>query len=123
MSKQCHRNQSGKAKKIVLLVVVVLFTTQAYPQKNIESGERQLNSLSTNNSRGTSASFSTSASAKPVQSKVEGLSTGSGMGFIPNKGQIVDMGGKLRPDVLYKGGGGGADIYLRRHRELRRLWL
>lgn len=34
--------------------------------------------------------------------------------FTPNEGQIVDMDGYLRPDVLYKGSGGGADIYLRK---------
>jgi len=39
---------------------------------------------------------------------------GSRMTFIPNEGQITDMGGHLRPDVLYKGGGGGADVYLRK---------
>ena len=39
---------------------------------------------------------------------------GSGICFTPNKGQIADMDGKLCPDVLYKGDGGGADIYLRK---------
>src|SRR4051812_47526806 len=39
---------------------------------------------------------------------------GNGMGFTPNKGQIIDLSGKLRPDILYKGSGAGADVYLRR---------
>ncbi|MBI2270700.1 MAG: SBBP repeat-containing protein [Bacteroidetes bacterium] len=39
---------------------------------------------------------------------------GSGLRFTPNKGQIADMNGKLCPDVLYKGDGGGADIYIRK---------
>lgn len=42
------------------------------------------------------------------------LDQGSGMNFTPNKGQIADMNGNLCPDVLYKGDGGGADIYLRK---------
>ncbi|MBI2268725.1 MAG: PKD domain-containing protein [Bacteroidetes bacterium] len=44
---------------------------------------------------------------------VKSVARGNGMSFAPNKGQIVDMDGKLRPDVLYHGGGGGADVYLR----------
>ena len=36
------------------------------------------------------------------------------MHFTPNKGQIADASDKFCPDVLYKGDGGGADIYLRR---------
>ena len=39
---------------------------------------------------------------------------GNGMGFTPNKGQIIDISGNLRPDILYKGYGGGAGIYLRK---------
>lgn len=39
---------------------------------------------------------------------------GNGMLFTPNKGQLADMNGKLCPDVLYKGEGAGADIYLRK---------
>ncbi|MBI2271758.1 MAG: SBBP repeat-containing protein [Bacteroidetes bacterium] len=39
---------------------------------------------------------------------------GSGLCFTPNKGQIADVNGKQCPDVLYKGDGGGADIYLRK---------
>lgn len=34
--------------------------------------------------------------------------------FTENKGQIVDMAGQLRPDVLYKGEISGVDIYLRK---------
>ncbi|MBI2270635.1 MAG: SBBP repeat-containing protein [Bacteroidetes bacterium] len=39
---------------------------------------------------------------------------GAGMNFTPNKGQIADMNGKFYPDVLYKGAGAGADVYLRK---------
>ena len=39
---------------------------------------------------------------------------GNGMCFTPNKGQVATMEGKLAPDVLYKGSGGGADVYLRK---------
>jgi hypothetical protein len=39
---------------------------------------------------------------------------GAGMSFTQNKGQIVDMAGNLRPDVLYKGDGGGSDVYIRK---------
>jgi len=39
---------------------------------------------------------------------------GNGLLFTPNKGQIADVDGNLRPDVLYKGSGVGADIYLRK---------
>ncbi|MBI2272126.1 MAG: hypothetical protein HYU69_17435, partial [Bacteroidetes bacterium] len=52
-------------------------------------------------------------STLPVLSKAEGL-RGSGMSFTPNKGQFVDMNKQQRPDILYKGEGGGADIYLRK---------
>ncbi|MBI2270637.1 MAG: SBBP repeat-containing protein [Bacteroidetes bacterium] len=54
-----------------------------------------------------------SPSTKPVLSKVEGL-RGAGMLFTQNKGQIIDADKNLRPDVLYKGEGAGADIYLRK---------
>src|SRR5574337_1291984 len=39
---------------------------------------------------------------------------GSGMMFTQNKGQIADREGNLHPDILYKGAGGGADVYLRK---------
>ena len=39
---------------------------------------------------------------------------GNGMGFTPNKGQIVDMQQHLRPEIIYKCDGGGTDIYLRK---------
>ncbi|MBL7891948.1 MAG: PKD domain-containing protein, partial [Bacteroidia bacterium] len=37
---------------------------------------------------------------------------GNGMCFTQNKGQIIDMDGKPRPDILFKGAGNGADVYL-----------
>jgi hypothetical protein len=39
---------------------------------------------------------------------------GKGMVFAENKGQIVDMQQTLRPDVLFKGDGGGAEVYIRK---------
>ena len=39
---------------------------------------------------------------------------GNGIGFTENKGQVVDANENLRPDILYKGDGGGANIYLRK---------
>ncbi|MCC6691638.1 MAG: PKD domain-containing protein, partial [Bacteroidia bacterium] len=39
---------------------------------------------------------------------------GNGMGFTPNKGQFVDVNKKQCPNILYKGGGGGADVYIRK---------
>ncbi|MBI2269527.1 MAG: hypothetical protein HYU69_04120 [Bacteroidetes bacterium] len=53
-------------------------------------------------------------SAQPAQSAAVGLSTGKGMPFTPNKGQIADMNGKFCADVLYQSEGNGADIYLRK---------
>jgi len=38
--------------------------------------------------------------------------SGNSLEFIENHGQIVDMEGNLRPDILYVGDGGGAKIYL-----------
>jgi len=36
----------------------------------------------------------------------------NGLEFIENRGQLVDMEGNLRPDILFVGDGGGAKIYL-----------
>lgn len=42
------------------------------------------------------------------------LLRGNGMSFLQNMGQIIDMDGHVRADILFKGTGGGADIYLRK---------
>lgn len=39
---------------------------------------------------------------------------GAGMQFTQNKGQVVDMRQQTRSDILFKGDGGGADVYLRK---------
>ncbi|MBI2268822.1 MAG: hypothetical protein HYU69_00530 [Bacteroidetes bacterium] len=39
---------------------------------------------------------------------------GNGLCFTKNNGQIIDMGGNLCPEVLYKGNAGEAQIYLRK---------
>jgi hypothetical protein len=38
----------------------------------------------------------------------------NGMSFTQNKGQVADLNGNQRPDVLFKGGGGGTDVYIRK---------
>jgi len=38
---------------------------------------------------------------------------GNGMQFIENKGQVVDMNSRLRPDILFSGEGGGSKVFLR----------
>lgn len=47
------------------------------------------------------AQYEASAKARPVV-------------FIPNRGQIVDSDGNLRPDLLYSSSGGGVQMYFRR---------
>jgi len=49
----------------------------------------------------------TNATSKPALG-------GSGLMFTPNKGQIADMEGHLRPDVLYQGDGKAGSVYLRK---------
>jgi len=39
---------------------------------------------------------------------------GNNLEFIENRGQIIDMEGNLRSDILYVGDGGGTKIYLRK---------
>ena len=39
---------------------------------------------------------------------------GNGIEFIQNKGQLIDDAGKTRPDILYRGDAGGANVYLRK---------
>ncbi|MBI2271833.1 MAG: PKD domain-containing protein [Bacteroidetes bacterium] len=39
---------------------------------------------------------------------------GNGMMFTENRGQVVDQKQHQRPDILFKGSGGGADVYLRK---------
>jgi hypothetical protein len=39
---------------------------------------------------------------------------GNGMCFTPNKGQLVDMDNKPRPDIIFKGSDDKADVYLRK---------
>ena len=51
---------------------------------------------------------------KKVPVKGKDIQRGNGMEFIENKGQIVDIEGQLRPDILYMGDGGGAKVYLRK---------
>ena len=39
---------------------------------------------------------------------------GNGMLFTPNKGQVIDTDKKLRPDILFVGDGGQANVYIRK---------
>ncbi|MCC6691396.1 MAG: hypothetical protein IT235_07670, partial [Bacteroidia bacterium] len=57
--------------------------------------------------------FSSQTTNNP-ELKTKNSLKGSGVCFTPNKGQIADREGNLRPDILYKGDGGGADVYLRK---------
>ncbi len=41
---------------------------------------------------------------------------GNGMLFIPNKGQIADMQGNIRPELLYVGDGGGYKVFLEKNK-------
>ncbi|MBI2271470.1 MAG: hypothetical protein HYU69_14090 [Bacteroidetes bacterium] len=49
---------------------------------------------------------------KGSQSHPNGLATG--MSFIQNEGQFIDTEQQMRPDILFKGDGGGVDVYLRK---------
>ncbi len=49
-----------------------------------------------------------------AQTDYKKMSLNSGLTFIPNKGQFIDMDRHLRPDILYKMKSPGADIYLRK---------
>jgi hypothetical protein len=57
-------------------------------------------------------------SVKPKNALLCGNSStslrGNGMKFTQNKGQIIDVNKHLRPDILFKGDGGGADVYIRK---------
>ncbi len=53
------------------------------------------------------------ASANNQQQLTNSLRS-NGMAFTPNKGQIADMEGNLRPDVLYKADIHGGEVYLRK---------
>lgn len=47
-------------------------------------------------------------------SKNESLNLrGAGLCFTPNKGQVIDVEGNLRPDILYTGDGGGLSLFIR----------
>lgn len=48
------------------------------------------------------------------QSQLNSNLRGNGLHFMPNKGQIADCYGNQCPDVLYKGEGGVAEVYLRK---------
>ncbi|MBI2271746.1 MAG: SBBP repeat-containing protein [Bacteroidetes bacterium] len=67
--------------------------------------------LSGNNFAQVSAAY---GSSDNEQAKTITPLRGNGISFTPNKGQVADAAGDLRPDVLYKGEGGGSDIYIRK---------
>ncbi|MFO0321703.1 MAG: hypothetical protein ACK504_04665, partial [Bacteroidota bacterium] len=50
----------------------------------------------------------------PAKEKLKEDLRGNGMNFTPNQGQVADMSGALRPDVLYTSDAGNANIYLRK---------
>ncbi|MFO0477477.1 MAG: hypothetical protein ACK50L_01680, partial [Bacteroidota bacterium] len=50
----------------------------------------------------------------PAKEKLKEDLRGNGMNFTPNQGQVADMSGALRPDVLYTSNAGNANVYLRK---------
>ncbi|MFO0479990.1 MAG: beta strand repeat-containing protein, partial [Bacteroidota bacterium] len=50
----------------------------------------------------------------PTKEKLKENLGGNGMNFTPNQGQVADMSGALRSDVLYTSDAGNASVYLRK---------
>ncbi|MBI2270670.1 MAG: PKD domain-containing protein [Bacteroidetes bacterium] len=93
------KQKNSTSQKIIVLFFTGLpglFVSQSLAQQNIEPS--------------LSAKF---MSQDGKQQSIQSI-RGNGLCFTPNKGQIVDMAGNLCPDLLYKGDGGGADMYLRK---------
>lgn len=86
MLNQHSVNNSLAAKGIQLLAIIILFTAFSPAQENVARMNSQF--------------------VKPLR--------GNGLCFTENQGQMVDMQQHLRPDILYKGEFGGADIYIRK---------
>ncbi|MBI2269496.1 MAG: SBBP repeat-containing protein, partial [Bacteroidetes bacterium] len=61
-----------------------------------------------------SKSGSKNISAENNQTQLEQSMRGGGMNFIQNKGQIADIQDHLRSEILFKGDGGGANVYIRK---------
>jgi hypothetical protein len=60
-------------------------------------------------------SIKVGGNSSPSFSQASGYFTGgNSIKFTQNKGQVIDDLGHQRPDVLFKGNGDGADIYLRK---------
>jgi PKD repeat protein len=59
-------------------------------------------------------SFTGASSAESNSPGMRNAVRGNGMKFTQNKGQVVDVSGQIRQDILYKGEGAGADVYLRK---------
>ncbi|MBI2271759.1 MAG: SBBP repeat-containing protein [Bacteroidetes bacterium] len=87
MTKQLNINQIERVNKLLLIPVLILFMGIVHAQHNISKENGNKNKVSLK---------------------------GNGLRFTPNKGQILDTDGNLCPDILYKGDGDGADIYLRK---------
>lgn len=81
-------------KKSTIIKIAVAFVVLYFHQIHAQ----QLNGTETRN----------------ISYETKNLQRGNGLNFTQNKGQIADMSGNLRPDVLYYGDGAGADIYLRK---------
>lgn len=70
------------------------------------SPTKKEHTLPDQNQRGISASLSPANYSTKLR--------GAGMMFTQNKGQIIDIDKNQRPEILFKGEGGGADVYLRK---------
>lgn len=84
--KELYIDQISRAKRAVLLASALLCVGQTIAQQSPEEANRQVRNYLNSN----------------------------GIGFVQNKGQIADTEGNLHPDILFKGAGGGMDIYLRK---------
>ncbi|MCC6690042.1 MAG: hypothetical protein IT235_00790, partial [Bacteroidia bacterium] len=90
MNNTCLKSEFGNVMKMEYAILLLLFFTRA----------------------GFALCGGVLTEKKPVN-VAENLK-GSGIMFTPNKGQVADMKGNLHPEILYKGTGAGADVYLRK---------
>lgn len=89
--------------RLCLFGIVLIIANNCFSQNFSENKNRIAKGLA-----GSSSSFT------EVTEDASDKLNGDGIRFTPNKGQIVDKDGRQCPDVLYKGDGGGGDIYLRK---------
>lgn len=96
-------------KKTVPLLMLNLFICLIQAQHNIAPGE-----IRKNNTEQEALSLARGASASLSAGNYSNTLRGSGMMFTQNKGQIIDINKNQRPEILFKGEGGGTDVYLKK---------